>query len=260
MICCVIPAYRARAAVCEVVRSALDHVDLVLVVDDACTEGTGDLVSETFASRSAAFRVIRRERNGGVGAAMKSGLAACEELEADVIVKIDADGQMDPTFIPAIARCFRDDPALAYVKGNRFVNASVLRRMPKVRLFGNAALSLLVKFASGYWNVLDPTNGYVAFNGRMLSHIGWQSFADSYFFEISVLGELGLRQAPIGELEMPPFAAESRARCRFAACCSSFRRSSSPMIRRAAPASTCSSTSIWARCTSCSARWRRPSA
>jgi len=210
MICCVIPAYRARATVCDVVCSTLEYVDMVIVVDDACPQRSGMLVEETFA-HDKRVRVLRRQQNGGVGAAMKSGLAVCAELEADVIVKLDADGQMDPRFIPAIARCFRDDPSLAYVKGNRFVNASVLERMPKMRLFGNAALSLLVKFASGYWNLLDPTNGYVAFNGRALPYLEWQSFADSYFFEISVLGELGLRQAAIGELEMPAVYGEARS-------------------------------------------------
>jgi glycosyltransferase involved in cell wall biosynthesis len=210
MICCVIPTYRARATICDVVRATLEHVDLVLVVDDACPQRSGDLVAATF-ERDRRVRVIQREHNGGVGAAVKSGIAACIELEADIIIKLDADGQMDPGFIPAIVRCFHDDPSLAYVKGNRFVNASVLQRMPKVRLFGNAALSLLVKFASGYWNVLDPTNGYVAFNRRALPYLEWQSFADSYFFEISVLGELGLRQAAIGEIEMPAVYGEERS-------------------------------------------------
>ena len=43
--------------------------------------------------------------------------------------------------------------------------------MPKRRLFGNAVLSILAKFASGYWNLVDPTNGYVAFNARLLAAV-----------------------------------------------------------------------------------------
>ncbi|MBV8116621.1 MAG: glycosyltransferase family 2 protein [Candidatus Eremiobacteraeota bacterium] len=75
--------------------------------------------------------------------------------------------------------------------------------MPRRRLFGNAILSILAKFASGYWNVIDPTNGYLAFNAGLLAVLPWTAFADSYFFEMSVLCELGLKRLPILELQMP---------------------------------------------------------
>ena len=210
MTCCVIPAYKASSSICGVVRSTLAFVDIVIVVDDACPERSGEAVSKEFSGNPRVL-VIHRAKNGGVGAAVKTGLAKSLELDPSVVIKIDADGQMDPSYVPSIIASFEADPSLAYVKGNRFVNPLILRTMPKIRLFGNAVLSLLVKFASGYWNLLDPTNGYVAFNGRMLPDLAWQNFADSYFFEISVLGELGLRQLPIGEIEMAPLYGNERS-------------------------------------------------
>lgn len=202
MLCCVVPAYKARSSVCSVVAGVLPFADRVIVVDDACPEGSGSAVAVEFAG-NARVDVVYRERNGGVGAAMKTGIALALEHAADIIVKIDADGQMDPSYLSVIAGLFAEDPSLGYVKGNRFVSESALQNMPALRLFGNAVLSLLVKAASGYWNLLDPTNGYVAFNAAVLRELPWQRFADSYFFEISVLGLLGLRQLPIAELEMP---------------------------------------------------------
>lgn len=201
MIACVVPAYRAGATVCQVVREVRPHCDAVVVVDDACPQGSGDLVAAAFAD-DPAVQVVRHERNGGVGRAMKTGFAACLKLGASVIVKVDADGQMDPAYIPRFVEVFEGDPDVIYVKGNRFVNPDVLTRMPLVRLFGNAVLSILVKFSSGYWNLLDPTNGYIALNGRALAEIDIAQFADSYFFEISVLCALGLKHARIAELEM----------------------------------------------------------
>lgn len=201
-VCCVIPAYRAADTVTKVVSEALRHADDVVVVDDRCPELSGKIVREAFRGTSA-VHVIERDRNGGVGAAMKTGIASAIELGADVIVKIDADGQMDPAYIDTIRTIFQQDPALLCIKGNRFFNSSVLRLMPKNRLFGNAILSLLAKCASGYWNIIDPTNGYLAFNAGLLKLLDWESFADSYFFEISVLCELGLKRLPILELEMP---------------------------------------------------------
>lgn len=199
--CCVIPAYRARETVCDVVRSTLRYVDFVVVVDDGCPDGSGDAVQHAFRAHPSVY-VVKRQRNGGVGAATKSGIEKALELEADVVVKIDADGQMDPSYIPSIVELFVADPNLAYVKGNRFFDSRVLSKMPAMRLFGNSMLSLYSKFASGYWNILDPTNGYLAFNGRLLPAINWKSLADGYFFEISALCELGLKRATIAEMEM----------------------------------------------------------
>lgn len=199
---CVIPAYRAAGTIVSVVEQALEHADCVVVVDDACPQHSGSVVELAYAGNTS-VRVLVRERNGGVGAAMKTGIEHCLNEGADAIVKLDADGQMDPAFIPIIRDLLANDPSLVCVKGNRFFDASAIDRMPKKRLFGNAVLSLLAKFASGYWNVIDPTNGYLAFSGSLLSLLPWRSFADSYFFEISVLSELGLKRLPILELEMP---------------------------------------------------------
>ena len=198
----VIPAYCAANTIVSVVQQALKYSECVIVVDDACPQHSGRVVRNAF-MENPAVQVVDRKQNGGVGAAMKTGIGAAIEQGADIIVKIDADGQMDPSYIPTIRSLFVEDRSLICIKGNRFFDSSVLRLMPKIRLFGNSILSLLVKAASGYWNVIDPTNGYVAFNARLLDLLEWRSFADSYFFEISVLCELGLKHLPILELEMP---------------------------------------------------------
>jgi len=199
---CVIPSYRAAGTIVDVVREALKQADVVIVVDDACPERSGQVVREAY-DGDGRVQVIERDRNGGVGAATKTGIGAALDQGADVIVKLDADGQMDPAFISSIRRLFNHDPSLVCVKGNRFFDSNVINLMPRTRLIGNAVLSLLVKCASGYWNAIDPTNGYLAFNGPLLKVLPWKSFADSYFFEMSVLCELGLKRLPILELEMP---------------------------------------------------------
>ncbi|MGA8532649.1 MAG: glycosyltransferase, partial [Candidatus Tumulicola sp.] len=116
---CVIPAFRAAATIADVVAQALHYAHNVVVVDDGCPQKTGAVARAAFAGADNVF-VLERERNGGVGAAMKTGIAFCIDKGADVIVKLDADGQMDPTFIPVIADFFAGDPTLVCVKGNRF--------------------------------------------------------------------------------------------------------------------------------------------
>jgi glycosyltransferase involved in cell wall biosynthesis len=146
--------------------------------------------------------VLKLAQNGGVGKAVKAGFERALDLNAEFIVKLDADGQMDPANIPGMIAVLTEDRSVAYVKGNRFFRADVMRKMPRIRLIGNSILSLLVKFSSGYWNILDPTNGYFAFNAKALRRLEWRLFADRYYFEISILCTLGLHRAPIAEVEM----------------------------------------------------------
>ena len=67
-----------------------------------------------------------------LGPAHGHTIAYAIERDADLVVKIDADGQMDPRFIPVIRRVFAQAPAIACVKGNRFFDARVLRLMVDV--------------------------------------------------------------------------------------------------------------------------------
>lgn len=202
MICCVIPTYRAAASICTVVRNALAYADVVVVVDDHCPQRSGELVTEHFKDQPSVV-VVMHKANRGVGGATKTGIGRALELGADIIVKLDADNQMDARYIPSIVEAFEADPALEFIKGNRFIDINLLTTMPKRRLIGNSVLSLLLKCSSGYWNLIDPTNGYLAFRASELRRLPWRDLSERYFFEPHVLCMLGMRKARIAEMEMP---------------------------------------------------------
>jgi dolichol-phosphate mannosyltransferase len=195
----IIPAYRARATIQRVVRRALEVVDLVIVVDDACPESSGEAVSD-FGAR---VRVVRHARNRGVGGATKTGILEALKLGVTYIVKIDADDQMDPSFVPQMVDIFERCPEIDLVKGNRFADSATVRTMPLGRLLGNAGLTLLIKFSSGYWTIVDPTNGFIALRADALRATEIERLADRYFFEIDLLCSFGIRRRGIAELEMP---------------------------------------------------------
>jgi glycosyltransferase involved in cell wall biosynthesis len=195
----VIPAYRAGATIAAVVEKTLRVADVVIVVDDACPERCGDVVRGS----DARVRVMRHERNRGVGGATKTGITQALELGVDYIVKIDADDQMDTAYVPDMIDALETRPEIDVVKGNRFGDPATLRSMPASRLFGNAGLTLLVKFSSGYWTIVDPTNGFIAMRAAALRQIAVERLADRYFFEIDLLCQLGLGKRVIAELEMP---------------------------------------------------------
>ncbi|ENB3543762.1 glycosyltransferase family 2 protein, partial [Escherichia coli] len=150
----VIPSYKVKKHIIGVIRSIPICVEKIYVVDDCCPDGSGDYVlSENTDKRVV---VLKNDENLGVGGAVMHGYKKAIEDNMDIVIKLDGDGQMDPNLIPKFI-----EPILLgeadYTKGNRFFNLDNISQMPKIRLFGNAVLSLMTKFSSGYWNLFDPT-------------------------------------------------------------------------------------------------------
>jgi len=199
VIAIVIPCYRVRSSIADVVRAALEHADLVICVDDACPDGSGRQVQESFDDPR--VRVLFNERNLGVGGAVKAGYRAALEAGAAVVVKLDGDGQMDPARVPLLVR-----PILArdsdYCKGNRFHELGYLKSMPALRIFGNSILSLLTKLSSGYWQILDPTNGFTAIGAPVLAALPLDRISDGYFFESDLLFRLNVARAVVTDVPM----------------------------------------------------------
>ena len=145
--------------------------------------------------------VIRHEENQGVGGAVMTGYKAAIADGMDILVKIDSDGQMDPALILDFAVPVIDGEA-DYTKGNRFFDLEKVRSMPKVRLFGNAVLSLMCKLSSGYWNIFDPTNGYTAIHSDVARHLPFDKISRRYFFETDMLFRLNTLRAVVVDVPM----------------------------------------------------------
>lgn len=197
----VMPAYQAERWIADALSSVPAFVRRIIVVVDGCSDATGRAVNEAAALDA---RVVRVDHsvNRGVGAAMRSGYTRALEDGAELIAKMDADGQMDPAALSALllpVALGRAD----YAKGNRFVHSREIRAMPAVRLVGNAALSLMSKLSTGYWNLLDPTNGYTAISREALAAIDMEQLDDRFFFESSMLTELSLVRAVCVDVAIP---------------------------------------------------------
>lgn len=197
----VIPAYRVGREIASVLGGLPRYVRHVIVVDDASPDSTAARVAAA-GRRDKRIQLIRHPRNRGVGAAVKSGFRRALELGAQIVVKMDGDGQMDPAFLPALLAPLAQGRA-DYVKGNRFRDFESLRRMPWVRRAGNLGLSFLTKAASGYWNLFDPTNGYFAVRAEVLARLPLESVDDRYFFETSMLANLYLLNAFVQDVPIP---------------------------------------------------------
>lgn len=195
----VIPCFRVTQHVLDVIAGIGPKVWRIYAVDDACPDGSGRFIIDHV--RDPRVTVVFREKNGGVGAATMSGYEAALADGADIIVKIDGDGQMDPALIErfvhpiAIGRC-------DYTKGNRFFDLRGVEQMPRVRLFGNAMLSFATKFSTGYWNIFDPTNGYTAIHARVAGQLAVDKISQRYFFETDMLFRLNIIRAVVVDVPM----------------------------------------------------------
>lgn len=193
----VIPCYRVHDQILSVLQSIGPECAAIYVVDDACPEGTGKQVREQ--CQDPRVRVCFHDTNQGVGAAVMTGYRAALKDGATVLVKVDGDGQMDPAEIPTLVAPIVQGE-VDYAKGNRFFNLAGLSRMPLVRIVGNAALSFITKFSSGYWDVFDPTNGYTAIHREVAERLPFERLAPGYFFESDMLYQLGLLRAVVRDV------------------------------------------------------------
>lgn len=195
----VIPCYQVGERVLAVIAGIGPEVGWIFAVDDACPIHSGDLIERE--CRDERVRVLRHTRNGGVGAATLTGLRAALATPAQVIVKIDGDGQMAPALIPRLTAAVLAERA-DFCKGNRFYRLRDVAAMPSLRLLGNAALSFLTKLSTGYWQVFDPTNGFIAIDRRVARALPMERLAPRYFFESDLLYQLGQLRAKISEMPM----------------------------------------------------------
>jgi dolichol-phosphate mannosyltransferase len=197
----VVPAYRVEGEVAGVLCGLPAYVQHIIVVDDASPDATSEVVAD-LAKRDARIVLIRHAQNHGVGGAMLTGFDQALELGAQIIVKVDGDGQMDSSHLPELILPLIEGKA-DYTKGNRFRDFVALQKMPFIRRLGNMGLGFLSKTATGYWNIFDPTNGFLAIRAEALAQLPLNQIDRSYYFETSMLANLYLIGAVVRDVPMP---------------------------------------------------------
>lgn len=195
----VIPIYRERDHIMAVLEAIPKTIAHVICIDDACPDRTGQLIKDN--SNDPRIEVLFNDHNCGVGGATKRGFRAALDLGADIVVKLDGDGQMDPSLISGLV-----SPIVAghadYTKGNRFYSLENIAEMPRHRIVGNVAISFVSKFSSGYWQVFDPANGFVAIHSAVLRLLPLDKLSDDFFFESDMLFRLNSLRAVVVDVPM----------------------------------------------------------
>ncbi len=178
-ICVVIPAYNEGSQIASVTAGMPDFVDRMVIVNDASTDNTAEVV-RGLAEKDPRIHLLNHAENQGCGGALVTGYEWCRDhTDDDIVVRMDGDGQMAPeNLAELVAPVAREE--VDYAKGNRFFSGDAYEKMPRIRYFGNAFLSLLSKISSGYWHIADFQSGYTAMGRRVLNTIDWQSMYRRY--------------------------------------------------------------------------------
>lgn len=206
----VVPALNEACFIARTLRSVPDWVDTIVVVDDASTDGTGEVVLAVADPR---VRLERHARNRGVGAALVTGYRAAFEARADVAAVMAGDGQMHPDDLEALIApvlCGEAD----YVKGNRLDHASVRRDMPVVRRLGNQVLSWLTGLATGL-RVRDSQCGYTALARTAAERLHLPALWPRYGYPNDLLGRVAAAGLRLREVVVRPVYGDERSGIRW---------------------------------------------
>ena len=206
-----IPCYKVTQHVLGVIQGIGPEVHTIYAVDDACPDGSGRFIEKH--NQDPRVRVLFNPENRGVGGAIVTAYKAAIADGVDIVVKIDGDGQMNPALLHHFVRPLLRGEA-DYTKGNRFFRPESVQGMPPVRLFGNAVLSFMTKLSCGYWNIMDPTNGYTAARTCVLAELPLDKLEQRYFFETDMLFRLNTVRAVVKDVPMDAVYADEESHLR----------------------------------------------
>jgi glycosyltransferase involved in cell wall biosynthesis len=194
-----IPAYNEAKLIGKTLCTLPEFVDLAVVVDDGSTDGTFEAAQAVNDPR---VLVLRNEQNQGYGFSVVRGFKAGLEAGADVLCLMAGDAQCDPSYLHQLIDAVIDDQC-DYAKANRFFHRDALAAMPPFRRFGNTLLSILTKFATGYYSVFDTQNAYSAIRATTLGKLDLDALSPRYEFDNSYLLNLSMANARVKDIPVP---------------------------------------------------------
>jgi dolichol-phosphate mannosyltransferase len=205
-----IPYYNAANQIEKVIAGLPDFIDAIIIINDNSYEPLPLEEIKRKWDTKAKLVFLENEMNLGVGGATKKGFQYAIDHDFDIVIKIDADNQMDTSYLEKMLKPIINGK-VEMSKGNRFRDLKSIKNMPIVRRIGNLTLSFLTKAATGYWNNFDPTNGFVAVKVSVLKKIDLSNLSNRYFFETSLIAELYFTGAKIRDIAMPAIYGDEKS-------------------------------------------------
>jgi glycosyltransferase involved in cell wall biosynthesis len=201
----VVPAYNAARHLRKVVRRIADARPAGLwrtvIVDDGSQDDTAR-VAQQLADAGDGIELLLRPRNGGYGAAMKTGLGHARALGASHAASVHADGQYSPEALPALLAALAHG-GLDLLQGSRIAGGTARAGgMPLYKIAGNWALGQLERRVLGL-GMTDFHSGYLVYGPRALEELPFARLSDSFDFDLEVIASARARGLAVGEAPIP---------------------------------------------------------
>jgi len=204
----VVPAFNEEGLILETLNGMPDFVDKIFVVNDGSTDNTLEIVKK-HKEKDSRVEIINHEKNKGVGQSLIDGYSASGKSEIDITVVMAGDNQMHPDDLDNLLDKIIDFN-YDYVKGNRLLHPN-RDFMPKYRFLGNSILTILTKFATGYYSLMDPQCGYTGIKNSVLKNIPIEKMTKGYGYNADILCMLNIRGFKITDVIVRPVYGEAKS-------------------------------------------------
>ncbi len=205
----IVPAYNEELLIKKTIESIPGIADKIFIINDASTDNTGSIIKDLGKSNKKIY-LINNDKNSGVGFSIVAGYEKAYEMGYEVGVVMTGDAQALPVdFENLIEPVIKSESD--YTKGNRLKFKGVSKIMPKHRFYGNTLLTLLTKFASGYYHIMDPQMGYTALNLKLVPELGLNKLIKRYGYPGHLLYLLNLIDAKVSDVNVEPHYGEEKS-------------------------------------------------
>ena len=205
----VVPAFNEENLIAKTLGSMPNFVDRMFIINDGSTDQT-KMIIEEFQINDPRIILINHKKNKGLGQSLIDGYIASKESDVDITAVMAGDNQMCPDDLPALLDQLIDN-SYDYIKGNRLLHQDI-PIMPRYRFFGNALLTLLTKFATGYYAMMDPQCGYTAIRNTALARIPIEKMTKGYGYNADILCMLNIQRFRVNDIEVRPVYGFARSK------------------------------------------------
>ncbi|MCM8765174.1 MAG: glycosyltransferase family 2 protein [Candidatus Omnitrophica bacterium] len=153
-----IPAHNEEKTIGKLISQVKKIIPKVYVVDDGSTDNTSPVAQQNGAI------VIRHQQCLGKGAALKTGFNHIQDLQFDVVLTMDGDGQHSVLDLPVFLDAIEKKKMAGIIVGKRTIKGT---NMPFIRRITNLSMSILISLLALQW-IPDSQNGFRAIRTNVL--------------------------------------------------------------------------------------------
>jgi len=197
----VVPAYNEELLIVDTLAGMPAYVDVIFVVEDGSKDATLEKILER-QRQDGRIVIVRHEVNRGLGRSLIDGYLASRESDVDITAVMAGDNQMHPDDLHKLLDLIIEQH-YDYIKGNRLLHQDI-SSMPGYRFVGNSILTILTKFATGYYALMDPQCGYTAIRNSALKLIPIEKMTQGYGYNADILCMLNIQNFSVRDVEVRP--------------------------------------------------------